>query len=511
MLVWGLLWLVFGTRIGAAFSQETAFTLSLTLLAPLAAAWAVSRFGPRIILPIAVLALLPSIAWTLFPELWVRLVPIPVAFALLGVFGGGMLAARRAPETWLPLVRCSRAWLVVPAVALLWVGRAERLSGLPRASPHSSCSIRPAAWRRCCSPASSTGTADGDGARATLRSFGVLLVVLGVAWKLFAMGAFAVIVQWLSGSEALDLDAQEVALIVAGMTLLLLTPLAFIVNDALQRRDGARPVSALSGAVLALGLALVGALLGGFAVVPQELVGGETAARVVVPATLDVILALLATVLVTSARRVAAVAAGLLMLLLLIALGAIALLAMPSTERESEGNAVSTGLMVLAAAVFLALLVRGVRLRADLAGNLPRGLLFGEIAGGSFWARLACLMGMPASMWHPAALLTPAFWAFLLARPLVYVGAFGLWQGQALLGLCAIVGGHAAFAGGKRLAAREIWRVDAVYGSPPVLFLRSFEDDPGASFLNPPASQQRRVEKSSPSCTQINLRKAHHV
>ena len=749
MLVWGLLWLVFGTRISTAFSQETAFTLSLTLLAPLAAAWAMGRFGPRIILPIAVLALLPSIGWTLFPDLWVRLVPIPVAFALLGVFGGGMLAARRAPETWLPLVRCSRAWLVVPAVALLWVGRAEwpaarfapflsldpaggmaamllacvvdwralmaaalgprarRLATALRfvlpvllvASSAASASVninglslswgsagspllmpvacllallaggqRPRLWLAVLLPllalealrtmanlpaladllnehaktltwpgamyalageAGDAGSAallawalsafvarDGQradqrlwlalggvvllqfgalpvigmlqfgwmrffaysnagwivgavgfvaalvaGARglvaaplllattatlafaaagadldspavlvdaaavaavaalcgfigwcahlsmaherkaesgsaglldisrlaafvhrldtsATLRSFGVLLAVLGVAWKLFAMGAFAVIVQWLSGGEALDLDAQEVALIVAGMTLLLLTPLAFIVNDALQRRDGARPLSALSGAVLAaLGLALVGALLGGFAVVPQELVGGEAASRVVVPATLAVILALLATVLVTSAKRVAAVAAGLLMLLLLIALGALALLAMLSPERESEGNAVSTGLMVLAAAVFLALLVRGVRLRADLAGNLPRGLLFGEIAGGSFWARLACLMGMPASMWNHAALLTPAFWAFLLARPLVYVGAFGLWQGQALLGLCAIVGGHAAFAGGKRLAAREIWRVDAVHEASPVLFLRSFEDD----------------------------------
>ena len=748
MLVWGLLWLVFGTRIGTAFSQETAFTLSLTLLAPLAAAWAMGRFGPRIILPIAVLALLPSIGWTLFPGLRVRMVPIPVAFALLGVFGGGMLAARRAPETWLPLVRCSRAWLVVPAVALLWVGRAEwpaapfapflsldpaggmaamllacvvdwralmatalgprarRLATALRfvlpvllvASSAASASVninglslswgsagspllmpvacllallaggqRPRLWLAVLLPllalealrtmanlpaladllnehaktltwpgamyalaseachagsaallawalsafvardASRSGrwlwlalggvvllqfgalplldrlqslsmrfyaisnagwivgavgfvAALAAGARgliaaplllattatlafaaggdldspavladaaavaavaalcgfigwcahrsmvharkaesgsaglldisrlaafvhrldtsATLRSFGALLAVLGVAWMLFAMGAFAGIVHWLSGGEALDLDAEKVALIVAGMTLLLLTPLAFIVNDALQRRDGARPVSALSGAVLAaLGLALVGALLGGFAVVPQELVGGEAASRVVVPATLAVILALLATVLVTSARRVAAVAAGLLMLLLLIALGALALLAMLSPERESEGNAVSTGLILLAAAVFIALLVRGVRLRADLAGDVPRGLLFGEIAGGSLWARLACLMGMPASMWRRAALLTPAFWAFLLARPLVYAGAFGLWQGQALLGLCAIVGGHAAFAGGKRLAAREIWRVDAVHGASPVLFLRSFEDD----------------------------------
>ena len=48
---------------------------------------------------------------------------------------------------------------------------------------------------------------------ATLRSFGALLAVLGVAWKLFAMGAFAVIVHWLSGGEALDLDAEKVALI----------------------------------------------------------------------------------------------------------------------------------------------------------------------------------------------------------------------------------------------------------------------------------------------------------
>jgi len=762
--VWALLWLVFGIRVGTAFSQGTEFTASLTVLAPLVAAWAVDRLGPRAILPIVGLALLPSIGWTLFPACWVVLAPIPLALVLLGICGGGMLAARRSPATWQSLVRRSRAWLVVPAVALLWVGRAEwpaavfipslsldpagglaavllacmvdwralavatlgpraqrltttlpwalpmllvtssavrtgvningfslswgssgasllmpvlcllaslaggqrprlwlvvllpllvlealrTLAGLPaladllndhaktltwpgamyalaedacnagsaallawalhsfvangrlqsgrrlwlalggivllqfgalpalevlrwgatgfnafssagwivgaigfvaawaigarglvaaplllasaaicanaialaatghdRASPTilveaaavaavaalyafiGWCAHRaPADARRA--EAGKTGLLDISrlaafvrrlDTSATLRSFGALLAVLGVAWKLVAIGAFAFIFQWLSGGEGLEFDTEEVVPVVAGVSLLLLTPLAFIANDALQRRDGARPFSVLSGAVLAaLGLSLLGALLGGLVAVPEDLVGGAVAVRVVVPAALGVILVLLATLLATRSRRTATAVAGVLTLLLLLALGAFVLIAMTPTEQGSGGGVMLTGLALLAAAIFLVLLVRGVRLRADLAADLPRGLLFGEIAGGSFWARLACLMGLPASMWRRAALRTPAFWALLLARPLVYAGAWGLWQGQTLLGLCAVVGGHAAFAGGKRLAAREIWRVDAVDDAPPVLFLRSFEDDQfelGRGLRNP--------------------------
>ena len=749
LLVWGLLWVLFGTRIQFTFSQDTAFTLSLSVMAPVAAAWAVNRFGPHIIVYLIALALLPAIGWTAFEVLSFRLAPVPAAWLLLGIFAGGMLAARRAPQKWLPLVHPSRAWIAVPAVALLWVGRAEwpvvrfasslvldpagglavlllalivdwraligtalgpnsprlattvhlvvpvlwvasatlwtgvniaglslswgstgslmlmpvvcllaLLTGRPRLRlwlavllpllafealrtkanlpaladlfsenartltwPGSmielgiqACHAGSAALLAWAAPTTWGGRGarpgrlawqalagvlllqygaltalgtleprwmtfyaisnagwivgsvgflaavaigvrgfvaapllmatavalaigasgrDGDSpvplvlgaavaavtalygfvgwcihrsmardreaafgnaayldigrlaafvrrldTSATLRSFGALLVVLGVAWKLIELGTFTVIVQWFSGAETVAIDTAALLLGVAGMGLIALIPLAFIANDALQRRDDARVVSALSGSMLAaVALALIGALLGGFAAVPEELLGGEDRARLVVPGVLGVIGALLATTLLTSSRKLAAFAAGLVLLLLVVALVALGSLAMNEPDNEGDGTALSMGLTLLAVVVSVALLARGLNLRVDLSAHLPRGLLFGEIAGGGFWARLSCLLGLPASMWRCSALLTPAFWAFLVSRPLVYAGAFWLWQGQVLLGLAALAGGHAAFVVGKRLAARGIWRVGAPFVSRPVLFLRSFEDD----------------------------------
>ena len=125
VLAWSAAWLVSGTGVAGSFSSDIAFSISLTLLAPFAAAWAVARFGPRAILPIATMTLLPSASAGSHFEFWISLGSFSTAFALLGVFGGAVGAARRAPETWLPLVRPSRRWLVVPAMALLWIGRAE--------------------------------------------------------------------------------------------------------------------------------------------------------------------------------------------------------------------------------------------------------------------------------------------------------------------------------------------------------------------------------------------------
>jgi hypothetical protein len=101
--------------------------------------------------------------------------------------------------------------------------------------------------------------------------------------------------------------------------------------------------------------------------------------------------------------------------------------------------------------------------------------------------RLAFLTGLPSSLWHVAAMKTPAFWAFLLARPMVYGGFLLLLRsvnqetGSAggIAGAAAlIVGGHALFYAAKRLATGYAWIPEnPADRRAPVLFLRSFEDD----------------------------------
>ena len=69
-------------------------------------------------------------------------------------------------------------------------------------------------------------------------------------------------------------------------------------------------------------------------------------------------------------------------------------------------------------------------------------------------------------------------WAFLLARPMVYVGA-ALLKSTLPIGMLALASGHALFTWGKRGAAATPWQPqnDAADPRAPVLFLRSFEDD----------------------------------
>jgi hypothetical protein len=82
---------------------------------------------------------------------------------------------------------------------------------------------------------------------------------------------------------------------------------------------------------------------------------------------------------------------------------------------------------------------------------------------------------------------TPAFWAFLFARPLVYAGLLLLFSErwtitgfkvQVLVATLLLVAGHLLFWGGKRLATSYSWDPErSPDPRPPVLFLRSFEDD----------------------------------
>ncbi|MBK7645756.1 MAG: hypothetical protein IPJ12_00865 [Betaproteobacteria bacterium] len=308
---------------------------------------------------------------------------------------------------------------------------------------------------------------------ATLRSFSALPSVLGVVAASVALGAFAVVIQSWSGE--LEADPIEVVQAYALALSVVLAPLAFIVQDGMNRQDRWRPVSALSGAVLAaLGLAAASCVLVAAAMLPTLWLTDDQTARGFGVVALAVSVALLAGLLLTNQRRHQFVLGSMLGLAALI----VPLFALTPPQHEDRSTAASALLLVLiAVGVALVLLVRGVRLRADLVGDVPRGLLFGEIAGGRLGPRLACLMGLPASMWHRAALRRPAFWALLLARPLVYAGVVGAWQGHALFAVVAVVGGHLLFEGGKRLAARDIWRPEDHSPLAPVLFLRSFEDD----------------------------------
>ncbi len=122
---------------------------------------------------------------------------------------------------------------------------------------------------------------------------------------------------------------------------------------------------------------------------------------------------------------------------------------------------------------------RFVRLRLTMACDTPRVLLFGALGARGFWARMGAAAGLPSSLWTRSALLTPAFWALVAARFVVYAGAVVSRQ-WIMAGVAVIAAGHALFLAGKRLAAREIWRPQAnliATASSHILFLRSFDDD----------------------------------
>jgi hypothetical protein len=312
---------------------------------------------------------------------------------------------------------------------------------------------------------------------ATLRSFGALLVVAGVGVALVESGVMSIIFS--SFGDRDFFGDEDFALAWALFLPFILSPLAFIAFDAMARQDRLRPLSALSGAALtAVGLAAVAALVGVFVFLPSAWIDDSHMGPKVTAAVAAIVCGLLALPLVMRSRW-AWLGGGVVFALAAVACAALfSVLLKRSEDGGSSPAALATmAAEVLAMLVILVLIGRGAKLRADLSGEVPRGLLFGEIAGGGFWARLACLMGMPASMWNRAALRTPAFWALLFARPLVYAGAIGIWKGYALIGALALVAGHATFKGGKQLAARSIWRAGANDGPAPVLFLRSFEDD----------------------------------
>ena len=322
---------------------------------------------------------------------------------------------------------------------------------------------------------------------ATLSSFGVLLTVLLVGLGLVQTGVIGFLMQAF-GADAAGFDWGEdwlvVMLVVLASAMAAVLPMSFLVVDAANRADRMQAVSAFTGAVVAAPLWVMAAF------VVAALWAG-TAVWLIERGTGQLALALLSGVwasvlLVTCAGRAHGFggrAAATLVLPLLPGLlwgaGRLwgdAVANVDPAEDASLPLQLAGSLMVLA--LLVATFVRALRLRADLALPLPRHWLFGAIPGGSFWARLAALMGMPASMWRRLALREPALWLLLLARPLVYAGAGALLTSRWWLGLAGIVAGHASLLVGKQLAARAIWRPEDAAASPQqVLFLRGFDDD----------------------------------
>jgi hypothetical protein len=128
-----------------------------------------------------------------------------------------------------------------------------------------------------------------------------------------------------------------------------------------------------------------------------------------------------------------------------------------------------------------------MRVETQLAGPSPRAELLGDVSGGGLVTRMGFAFGLPSSMWGRKALKSPAMWMLIGARGMVYASflvlslAVGL-SGIALavdlgIALALLVGGHWLFAAGKRAAARRMWAPERGGDAPPILFLRSFEND----------------------------------
>ena len=151
-----------------------------------------------------------------------------------------------------------------------------------------------------------------------------------------------------------------------------------------------------------------------------------------------------------------------------------------------EGKAWEMLWSLTATAVVALACIRSVQVRLVLARDHSRELLFGPLRDKSFSVRMAAALGLPSSLWDSAALRSKELWAFLAARPIVYLGGAALIHSKLALGILLVAGGHAVFVAGKRVAARAIWRPAAIDdGRPPILFLRSFDDDQ-FTFQRPP-------------------------
>lgn len=326
---------------------------------------------------------------------------------------------------------------------------------------------------------------------ATLKTFTATFALLTVLFYLREIYEFVVdVIRY-------DFDLDEsgsLAWLVGSVSLMAIsafTPFAFILWDWVARQPW-RYLAALNGALIgSAAAAAVSAGIGSSMFFFLEEFGElSILGRGILAVTNGTLLASLATWMASDSKRLRAV-----MRWIMIAVGAALLVAflVPVVEEmfEESPGAVRDellGLVGIGVSVVLGvwLLIRTVRHRIILSGNRPRELFLGAVYRKGFWVRLAFLTGLPSSLWNLTAMKTLAFWAFLVARPVVYggllllMGAAALYDParQAALGAGLIIGGHLLFYVAKRLAARYAWNPGKLGDKrDPILFLRSFEND----------------------------------
>ncbi len=327
---------------------------------------------------------------------------------------------------------------------------------------------------------------------ATLKTFVAVFAVFAVLVYLREIYQF---VSEVLRFESEFFDSEFVGWLIAGVAMAVISafgPLAFIVWDWVARRPW-RYLAALNGALLgAIAMAAIGGGIGFFA---DEIIGElewfEAPEKIMLAALLGGLLAIMVTWLVAESKRIRVALKWLVWLIAGVILIGLAISYVEDVRLDEPGTQFEDVLTLVALLIYVTvptwLVVRAIRHRIILSGDRPRELFLGALHRKGFWVRLAFLTGLPSSLWHAAAIKTPAFWAFLLARPMVYGGLlvllsttyvrFGV-ATQIIGGITLIIGGHALFYGAKRLATNYAW-VPENPGDPraPVLFLRSFEDD----------------------------------
>ena len=299
---------------------------------------------------------------------------------------------------------------------------------------------------------------------ATLRAFGVLfgpmLLVLHLS------GAFKL------ESLAANGDPGIAFGVLLNYALLLLTPLGFVVLDWIKRQPSLRALSAGSAALIgSLGVGAIGAVIGVMPKLVDVNASDKVTALWLLAATAASLAALMVVWLVGVGHRLLLGCSAVASMITIV--GCIRVV----MALQAEGEALTPVLVTIAVLVLVAVwVVRAVTLRVVLAENRPRDLMLGTVQAG-IWVRLAALSGLPAILWRRSAWREPSFYAFALARPLVYLG--GAWLNGAVVAAAVVLAlGHAAFVGGKCLAARAIWKPGSEADArPPILFLRGFDDD----------------------------------
>jgi len=317
---------------------------------------------------------------------------------------------------------------------------------------------------------------------ATLKAFFAVLAPLIVIGNLGAIySPIAMILDF-------DFDSLLAAALMIISILAAFAPLGFIVTDWIPRREAGRYLSAITGAGLGLlGILAVSQALGASTFLVQEAEWAPyEAGRWILSGAVALVLALIVGRMVARSIRLRRVMLGALLFPFIIFIVVVAFQNIAELQGPEDSDDLWTVLLVIAAtAILIWFIVRGVRIRLLLSGTRPRSMLFGELRGG-FWVRMAFLVGLPSSMWRLTAMRRPSFWLFIVSRPLVYVGAALLAANLERLGFVVALGlgivviaaGHLAFVAAKRLAARDVWRPEQVGEiSPPILFLRSFDDD----------------------------------